>query len=128
MFTVTAENEMIVSSIGVLGKRTRNSLVHIYTRSGPIDGFEDSSSGWELCYTQIVLLDRSNPTFLEMSCNTHTPAGSSRSFHVYVKAGMLIETGASNPSNNALRVENAVFLRDLFSQVKGAGLMAGTLR
>ena len=128
MFTVEADHEMRFLSIGVIGKRTRNSLVQIYTRAGSTDSFEESSSGWELCFTEIILLQRSNPTFLELSCNTHTPAGSSRSFHVYVKAGMVIETGASTSSNNSLRIEDAIFLRDLFSGVNGDGLMAGSLR
>ena len=128
MFTASPTKSMSFASIGIIGKRTRNSLVQIWTRAGKYAGFEDSSSGWELCYNKIVLLKQGLPTYIDLACSSFTPSGTTRSFHVYAKAGMTIENEATTSSNALLNVSNGAILTDLFEQVKRDGLVAGSLR
>jgi hypothetical protein len=128
MFAATPVKDVSFASIGIVGKKNGNSLIRIYTRAGSYSGFESSSSGWELCFNQSVGLQLGVPTFIDLTCSTHTPAGTIRSFHVYSKNGMNIQTGTSNTSNTLLQVSESVMLRDLFKQVQGTGIMAGSLR
>jgi hypothetical protein len=128
MFTAIPVKDVSFNSIGVVGKRSRYSLVQVYTRVGSYSGFEDSSSGWELCFNKVVLLQQGIPVSIDLACSTHTPFGSSRSFHVYAKAGMNIVAGISGSSNDLLKVDNAIKMRDLFRQVQGVATMTGSLR
>ena len=129
MFTADAVKDVAFSSIGVFGKKNRNSLVQIYTREGSYTGFENSPAGWILCFNGILLLQQVVPTQIDLKCSTYTKGGNSRSFHIYVKAGMRAEKSASSVSSkDLLLVQNAVILKDMFKQVKEDGLMGGNLR
>lgn len=128
MFTATPTNHISFSSIGVVGKKSGNSLVQIWTRTGPYLGFENSSNGWELCFNKMIVLQQGVPTSVDLTCSTHTTAGSTRSFHVYSKNGLNFEKGTTTTSNALVKVQNGAILKDLFKQIKGDGLIAGSLR
>lgn len=128
MFTATPVKDVSFTSIGIVGKKSRYSLVQVYTRTGSYNGSEESSSGWELCFNSVILLQQGAPVSVDLACSTYTPAGSSRSFHVYVKAGMSIMGGNSGSSNNLLKVGNSITMKDLFNKVLAPALMTGSLR
>lgn len=128
MFTATPVKDVSFTSIGIVGKKSRYSLVQVYTRTGSYSGSEESSSGWELCFNSVILLQQGAPVSADLACPTYTPAGSSRSFHVYVKSGMTVMGGNSGSSNNLLQVGNAITMKDLFKQVVATAFMSGSLR
>jgi hypothetical protein len=126
MFTATPTKNVAFQSIGIVGSKTTNSLIKIYTRIGSYQGYETTSNGWVLCFDQLVQLQKGTPTFVDLACQTFTDT--SRSFMVYSKAGMSAQVGSFASSNASLKVDTGIFLKDLFKQVKGAALMAGSLR
>lgn len=128
MFTATSMKDLSFASMGIVGKKTTKSLVQIFTRAGSYNGFEGNSAGWELCFNNLVQLQKGVQTYIDLTCSTYTPSGSSRSFHVYSKNGMNIAKGTSSTSNAFAKVDNAVMLKDLFKQVQGGGLVAGSFQ
>ena len=129
MFTADAVKDVSFSSISVFGKKSRNSMVQIYTREGAYTGFENNPNEWILCFNSILLLQEEVPTQIDLECSTYTKGGESRSFQVYAKAGMRVEKSASSASlNDLIIVQNAVILKDMFNEVNDYGLMGGNLR
>ena len=129
MFTATAIDSVAFASFGVFGNKSGNTLVEVYSRVGDYTGVEENPNAWELCFSNTVQLVKNQVTNIDTSVfDSYTTAGSKRSFHVYVKNGMLIRNGVSATSNASLKIENGIFLKDRFNQNKGNALLTGALR
>ncbi|KAL3802772.1 hypothetical protein HJC23_007549 [Cyclotella cryptica] len=132
MFTATAIDSVSFASFGVVGKKNGDTLVEVYTRLGDYSGAEQNPNAWEHCFSNNVQLLKnraSNIASIEnLTCDTHTPSGTKRSFHVYVKNGILIQRGVMNSSNTSLKVDNGIFLKDKFKQAKGQAVVFGEVR
>jgi hypothetical protein len=128
MFMITAIESITFTSLSVMtGKNSGMYPVEIYTLVGDYTGNEKNPAAWTLCFSADVLLQQDKATAIKgLNCDTSTPAGSKRSFHIFAeKAPIYFEKGAPAASSAMIKVDKGVFTKNKFDKPKGDGLMYG---
>ncbi|KAL7533597.1 hypothetical protein ACHAXR_010512 [Thalassiosira sp. AJA248-18] len=134
MFTIqAATSEVIVSSFAIPGKKDGDSDVIVYTRIGDYAGHEEDVGGWEKIYDKKIAVEKGVITNLgKLDRDVRIPAGSSRSFYVYSKKGMLYEKGANKKGipfggDGSIVIESGIGTKKLFEEVTGFGQYSGEI-
>jgi hypothetical protein len=132
MLAFTANEDLTFSSIDIIGKKSGNSLVEVYTRLGGYTDYEQNSRAWDLVFSGTVALSQNSATRVSLNVDVFTPLGSDRAFQIYAQNGILFKKGSAaavrtEVTNEKLSLENGVSLKDRFKQVKESGVMSGSI-
>lgn len=129
MFFVKAKKNIVIRAFDLYARRNIKSSVTIYTKDGGYQ-VESHPNEWNVIYRDTLQLS-SIATSLE-GLDVKVAAGSTKSFFVYVNAGMRIKKTAKSgqlySQDDAVIIYSGTAFRREFHNVVGTGQFSGIIK
>lgn len=132
MFTIKANTDATITSFDIIGKKDGGGQVVIYTIDD-YQGNEEDDKDWELLCDKDIALQKNNPVNVGgMDRDVFIKAGSSISFYIWSKKGILYEKGnkqgALFDSDGILEIYEGLGTKNMFNKIDGVAMFSGVIR
>jgi len=133
MFTIQAQQDIVITGLDVRAARNTAGSVLIYTRSGSYEGKPLKADDWTaLPYDSPPNQQGKVVTLGDFRDEVRISAGQIQSFFVYSRRGLLYERsdneGQAYGNDNAIIIREGSVTKSLFRRPSGIGKWAGTMR